>query len=916
MKKTWKQTCSLLLSICMLMSMLPVTAFAGTGESDETVINSAVITHAPMAAATSQTAITINSQEDWDDLSANPSNIATSAAITLNVGVRGNLEFEDSIERTLTIIGNGNTLAGSIMVYVPLNLTLQDMTVIADTTCNSLTFWKGGKLTTLGTVNITGKDDYIFPGCGLLSDDSLTITASDETTFKGGSSGSGGGGIGIRLQHGSLTLDGGNPAFIGGSSLDGFGALIDNGDLIITAGSPTFTGGAAPSYYSYPGAAVRGKLSISTNGSPIFTAGDGIGQNMGRADGANVGSFDISSGSPVFKGGSASDTESISFAGPGISSRGASSISGTASPTFIGGDAAHDLCGGEGAYLSADLTISTSETVEFKSGNKGLHGIVIDYIDTVTRLDLSNLTGKLIATGDQSRAIETNGTTVVYPDGLNDSSKYNGTFTSYTLNMMTDDIDVYGIIVGGVEVTSANKDNITGKGIRGIVTYEPDTETLILNNAVIAENTKMDNTTAINASGDLTVELIGSSSLGSDPDNPNNGKYPNIDKGIKAVGKINITGGGNLTIYNNSQGIIAKDITVDIGGTLTVEEYGAQAEGCCLKAEGGTLTIEKGTLKLTSQVSNALYGDRIIINGGTVTAIGLDTDGVSNFAFNTAPEFASIYKHKVFAGGDESSAEEIKMPVADTFIKSKYVHIELDVSDIPDIPDIPKPGKDDDNNGDDNGNDNDNDNNKNSSSTAANPAEPTKIGNTPVEDIFGDVVNHWAIDSIQFVYDRGIMTGSSGKNFSPDAQMSRGMLITALGRLGGINILDFTSVSFNDVSASSYYAPYAEWSLISNITRGTGSKNFSPDNNVTREELAVILVNFAKAMGYELPSGEGAESFVDDGAISPWAKEEIEIMRNANIMNGDTNNNFNPKAPATRAEIAAVLRCFIELMGI
>lgn len=118
------------------------------------------------------------------------------------------------------------------------------------------------------------------------------------------------------------------------------------------------------------------------------------------------------------------------------------------------------------------------------------------------------------------------------------------------------------------------------------------------------------------------------------------------------------------------------------------------------------------------------------------------------------------------------------------------------------------------------------------------------------------------------------------------------------------------------MDASSYYAPYAEWSLISNITRGTGNNNFSPDNPVTREELAVILVNFAKAMGYVLPSDEGSKSFEDDSTISPWAKEAIEILRNAGIMNGDTDNSFNPKAPATRAEIAAVLQRFIELMEI
>ena len=160
------------------------------------------------------------------------------------------------------------------------------------------------------------------------------------------------------------------------------------------------------------------------------------------------------------------------------------------------------------------------------------------------------------------------------------------------------------------------------------------------------------------------------------------------------------------------------------------------------------------------------------------------------------------------------------------------------------------------------------------------------------------------------------MTGTTAEQFSPDDNMNRSMLITALGRLAGISATDFTSSSFDDVDISSYYGPYAEWSLISNITRGTGNDNFSPDNSVTREELVVILVNFTKAMGYNLPSGEGAQSFEDGSSISSWAKEAVEIMRNSNIIQGDPNNNFNPKTPATRAEIATILKGFINYIGL
>ena len=467
----------------------------------------------------------------------------------------------------------------------------------------------------------------------------------------------------------------------------------------------------------------------------------------------------------------------------------------------------------------------------------------------------------------------------------------------------------YGMTVGGVEVTEANHKNITGGTIRGKVSYDPIKDILTLDNAKIAV---IDNPTdedyifaAVDVYGgieNLTIELKGSSQIGNKPAAQGEDTYYNVLYGIISYNKITVKGSGSLTIYDYTQGISAKDITIDTTGTITIKEHGGH-EACCLKASGGTLEIISGNLILSSIVSNGLYGDTIKISGGTVTAESFDELDADNYAFNKAPAFASGYNYKVYAGDSKASAKEVTSPAAATFTASKYVKI---------VP-VTSGGKDDDNNNSDGNGGKDKDTSPAAPTVPAPPAETSK---KPVEQMLNDVGTHWALNSIQFVYDRGIMTGTSGEQFSPDARMNRGMLITALGRLAGINSLDFTSGSFNDVDISSYYGPYAEWSLRNNITRGTGSNNFSPDNPVMREELAVILVNFAKAMGYYLPSGEGAQSFADGSTISPWAMEAIEIMRNANIMQGDPGNNFNPKAPATRAEIAAVLQRFIEYMGL
>ena len=85
--------------------------------------------------------------------------------------------------------------------------------------------------------------------------------------------------------------------------------------------------------------------------------------------------------------------------------------------------------------------------------------------------------------------------------------------------------------------------------------------------------------------------------------------------------------------------------------------------------------------------------------------------------------------------------------------------------------------------------------------------------------------------------------------FSPDAAMTRGMFVTALGRLAGISPASYTTRSFTDVKADDYYAAYAEWAVQQNLLKGTGEGLFRPDAPVTREQMAVILSGYARADG-------------------------------------------------------------------
>ncbi len=233
--------------------------------------------------------------------------------------------------------------------------------------------------------------------------------------------------------------------------------------------------------------------------------------------------------------------------------------------------------------------------------------------------------------------------------------------------------------IGTTPVTGLilHPEKITGAGISGTVSYNPNTKTLTLNNATIESDTQIDS--AIEFYDDLTVHLIGTNRLGKAPADPLNANAYDFINGISAPGKsVTITGDGSLEIYNGSAGIVAENVTIDTTGTITVKERGDGGKACALKADGGTLTINRGTLNLFSYFSNNLYGDAIVINGGTITAEtkGRGEGAEHKYAFSNAPIFGSGYSYKVTAGNDASSAREIANPSDATFTKSLYVKIE------------------------------------------------------------------------------------------------------------------------------------------------------------------------------------------------------------------------------------------------
>lgn len=181
---------------------------------------------------------------------------------------------------------------------------------------------------------------------------------------------------------------------------------------------------------------------------------------------------------------------------------------------------------------------------------------------------------------------------------------------------------------------------------------------------------------------------------------------------------------------------------------------------------------------------------------------------------------------------------------------------------------------------------------------------------------FADVSSAaWHHDDVAFAYTHGLFNGTAQTAFSPAEPMTRGMLVTVLGRLHGIDPDNFTDGAFGDVETEAYYAAYVQWAYEMGVVKGTGEGLFAPDAGITRQDLAVILYRFMQLADIALPKKNGYTAFSDSGDIADYAREAVEALYRAGIINGKSEKQFDPKSRATRAEVAAMLRRFILAAG-
>ncbi len=176
-----------------------------------------------------------------------------------------------------------------------------------------------------------------------------------------------------------------------------------------------------------------------------------------------------------------------------------------------------------------------------------------------------------------------------------------------------------------------------------------------------------------------------------------------------------------------------------------------------------------------------------------------------------------------------------------------------------------------------------------------------------------DTSDHWALNYIRFVSARKLFGGTSETEFSPDIIMTRGMFVTVLGRMHGIDASAYsTNTGYADVNSNEYYAPYISWASELKIAAPIGEGTFEPEEPITRADMAQILANYAFAYGYKLADVGNAQSFVDIAELDTAMTDAIKKMQKAGIINGKGDGKFDPQGISTRAEVATVMARIIK----
>lgn len=189
------------------------------------------------------------------------------------------------------------------------------------------------------------------------------------------------------------------------------------------------------------------------------------------------------------------------------------------------------------------------------------------------------------------------------------------------------------------------------------------------------------------------------------------------------------------------------------------------------------------------------------------------------------------------------------------------------------------------------------------------------IEDETVKANFADVAaDAWYADAVQYVYENGMMSGTSETTFSPDLTTTRGMIVTILYRLEGSPNLSNENLGYPyaDVDANAYYADAVYWARQNGIVSGMSAEQFAPNNAITREQMAAILYRYAQFKGYDVSAKADLSVYTDAAQVSAYATDAMAWANGAQLITGTSQATLTPAGNATRAQVATILMRFCE----
>lgn len=195
------------------------------------------------------------------------------------------------------------------------------------------------------------------------------------------------------------------------------------------------------------------------------------------------------------------------------------------------------------------------------------------------------------------------------------------------------------------------------------------------------------------------------------------------------------------------------------------------------------------------------------------------------------------------------------------------------------------------------------------------PTEPSVEPTEPIETVFSDVAKHWAKDDISYVYNKKLMNGMGNGEFLPEDAVTRAMLVTVLYRLAGSPTVSETN-PFSDVRRGQWYTDAILWAASNGVVEGYGNGKFGPNDCATREQIATVLLRYAKFTDAACDTSARSDlsGYKDKGKISTYATEAMAWANALGLIRGVTETTLCPTENATRAQLAAILRRYSELL--